>query len=94
MTEFSFLSADLASHRNVNMTIRKLITKTQMSYHKETLVIFCRDGKYTHACVCSLQPGCVQKDGTRQVTLYILMIMVFIEIVPFSFDNFYNYGTS
>lgn len=26
-----------------------------------------RDGKYTHACVCSLQPGCVQKDGTRQL---------------------------
>lgn len=26
-----------------------------------------RDGKYTHACVCSLQPGCLMIDGTRQL---------------------------
>lgn len=45
-----------------------------MSYVEAPFVFSVRDGKYTHACVCSLQPGCVQKDGTRQVIALIKIL--------------------
>ncbi|KAG6549911.1 hypothetical protein Mapa_008421 [Marchantia paleacea] len=31
------------------------------------LDLFPRNGKYAHTCVCSLQTGCVQGDGSRQL---------------------------
>ncbi|KAL2629464.1 hypothetical protein R1flu_014150 [Riccia fluitans] len=37
------------------------------------LDLFPRSGKYAHTCVCSLQTGCVQSDGTRQLPVAALL---------------------